>query len=212
MGQKRLTVVDEQTGEVKEDISFNGGYNIMYTNYHDEGRVAKILKLDNAMFSKKHWIMNEWYKPIARELIYKFKELQHIAEYKILFIEDRKWEPGAAAYNWKARIKKTNLEFEAGTGYDYILETRKYYTEKISKEQLVLMIYHELRHIGKDGEIIHHDIEDWSDIVATFGTHWHVKGQEILSILDEEFGEDDWMQVMPTRRQITLFDKVSKEG
>ena len=79
----------------------------------------------------------------------------------------------------------------------------------MSREQLILLIYHELRHIGHDeGKIIHHDVEDWSNIVATFGTAWSTTKEEIINIIDDEFESENWMQIMPTRRQITLFDKA----
>lgn len=207
MGTKRLKVVNEQTGEVEEDISFSGGYNILYSSHEDDGYIRKILKLKNAKFGKKSWIVNEFYEPIARALIHKFEEtFKHLNKSRILFIEDREWEPQNASWNWKARIKKVSDQFKEATGYDYIIETRGYYTSEMTREQLVLLIYHELKHVGLDGKLIHHDIEDWGNIVATFGREWHEGTQEVINILSDEFETDAWMQIMPTRRQLTLFE------
>lgn len=211
MASKRLTVVNEQTGEIEEDLRFSGGYNILYSNHEDDGNIKKILKLNNAKFGDKCWIMNEWYGPIARGLIDKFEEIEHVRYYRIIFIEDRQWEPGNAVWNWKARIKKAGTQFREATGYDYILETRKYYTERMSKEQLILLIYHELKHIGQDGSILHHNIEDWDNIVATFGKDWHQRGQELINILDAQFGSENWRLVLPTVGQLNLFDTQKKE-
>lgn len=205
MAEKRLTVVNKQTGEVETEVEFSGGYNILYTRHEDNGQINKILKLNNARFGVKHWIMNEWYAPIGRRIMEKFEKLEWLKQYKILYLEDKEWEPTTAVWNWKARIKKTNAQFYEGTGYDFIIETRKYYTEQMTREQLVLLIYHELRHIGEDGKLKHHNIEEWNEIVATVGNDWSKKGQEVIDILSEDFGEEDWMAVLPTRRQMTLF-------
>lgn len=207
MASKRLTVVNEQTGEVEQELKITGGYNILYTNHEDDGTIRKILRLKNARFGKKSWIMNEWYEPIAKALIEKFDtEFKHLKKVKFLFLEDREWEPQSASWNWKARIKKASEQFKEATGYDYIIETRQYYIEEMTREQRILLIYHEIRHIGADGKLIHHDIEDWNNIVATFGREWHERDQELIDILDNEFDKENWMQVLPTRRQLTLFE------
>ncbi|WP_406244149.1 putative metallopeptidase [Tissierella carlieri] len=40
------------------------------------------------------------------------------------------------------------------------LKTRKYFIERMQREQIIALIYHELIHIREDGDMVKHDIED----------------------------------------------------
>lgn len=172
--KKILQVVDKDTGEELEKVEFDGGYSIIFNNKTDQGNLRKIRKLDNGKFGDKHWIKNYFYRPIAEKLIKKFKELYHINPYSILFIEETEWKPGATAKQpWVARIKITNNEFTSMTGYDYIMEFREFYTEKMQREQIIALVYHELMHIDTDGKLREHDVQDWNNLVATLGVDWH---------------------------------------
>lgn len=201
----KLKVVDEGTGEVVEGIDISGGYNIQWACNEDSGRIHHVTNIKNGKWGEKHWIKNYIYTPIAKKLIEKFKELKGIKPREILFIEDTEWKLGNAKYNWEARTMKANKNFAELTGFKWIIETRIWYTDKMSREQLVLLIYHELRHIdpGDDG-LKRHDIEDWNNIVATFGTGWDSTKSKIKDILDDSF--EAWREVIPTERQISIFD------
>lgn len=213
MDERRLTVFNNKTGEIEEDVTFEGGYNVTYQNNRNEGAIYRIRKLNNAHYGEKHWIMNYRYAPIAVALINKFPEFQHIAdeEYKILFIEDLRYsDPGNGKHQWQARIKKCSTDYLGATGYNYIIETRRYFTKHMTKEQITALIYHELRHIAFDGTLQHHDIEDWSNLVATLGKNWSAINAEIPDILSDDFEEDAWANVMPTVRQINLFEESTR--
>lgn len=73
---------------------------------------------------------------------------------------------------WQARISKANKQFSDMSGYGYILETRNYYIEKMTREQIIALIYHVLRHIDKWRDLQPHDIENWDNMVATLGKDW----------------------------------------
>lgn len=206
---KKLTIVDNSSGEIVEDIEFSGGYSIQYATNENDGRINIVSKLDNAKFGYKHWIKNGIYRPLAVALKTKFKELSHIRPERILFIEDVEWEnKSPSKKTWIARIQKTNNQFSEMTGYNYILETRKWFIDQFSREQLALLLYHKLMHIDTDGTLRTHDVEDWNNIIATFGTHWNKPNAVIDNILDKAF--DGWDKLKEHKKQMTLYDLMGK--
>lgn len=204
---KQLKIFDNDTGEIIEDIKFSGGYNIQYACNEDSGRIKHVTKLDNANFDGTKWIKTAIYRPICNKLADKFEELNHLrnAVNAILFLEDMNWEEKSGKRSWIARIAKTNKQFREMTGYYYIMETRNFYIERMSQEQIIALLYHELRHIGKDGDLVEHDIEDWSNMVATFGVDWATTMANIENLLEDDF--DEWNEVLPVARQTNMFDR-----
>ena len=202
--KKNKIVVYNPEGEEINNIECR---NYLITYDKDiEGNLRYIHALEAGKFDEKKWVMNYRYKPIAYQLVNKFPELQHIDPAKILFLEDTEWEPGPAAKRpWQARISKANKQLEAMTGYEYVLETRKHYTGDMQGAQLVALIYHELRHIDWDGSIIKHDIEDWSNIVATLGADWSTTIAQIPDILDDDF--KGWRDMPGRVQQLSLLAK-----
>lgn len=194
-------IVYEDNKEL-ERISFTGGYNITVANHEDGGNLRHFRRLDNGKFDDKHWIKSYLYRPIAAKLIEKFDEIGHIRPERILFIEDTEWQPKEGTKRpWQAKVCKANKQLSAMTGYWYVIETRRYFTDLMSKEQVVALIYHELRHIDTDGELIKHDVEEWSNIVATLGANWSSRRSQIIDILDL----DEWNELPGIEMQMGLF-------
>jgi predicted metallopeptidase len=203
MSTKKLQIINENTGEIIEEAKFTGGYHVIYTNIDDMGRLKHIRELDNAKFGERHWIKNFVYRPIAKKLIEKFDELTPINPLRILFLEDMEYEKPAGGKNqWQAKISKANKQFSAMTGYDYILETRNYFIERMSREQIIALLYHELRHIDRSGELQPHDIEDWSNMVATLGKDWATTKAEIKNLIDDDI---IWKELEPAAKQLDMF-------
>lgn len=205
----KLTIVDGSSGEIIEDIEFSGGYNIQYASNEDSGRIQKVTKLDNAKFDENHWIKNLVYRPICYKLVRKFEELRHVKPENILFLEDTHWTPKGGKKSWIARIKLVNKEMNSVTGYEYIIETREYYMEKMTIEQVVATMYHELKHIDIDGTLIEHDIEDWSNMVATLGADWATTQATIANILGDEFV---WDELRKAGKQVTIYDFIGSSN
>lgn len=205
MSTKKLQIVNDGTGEIIENIEFTGGYHIIYTNTDDMGYLRHIRKLDNAKFGDGHWIKNYAYRPIAEKLIEKFEELRHINPYSVLFLEDVEWEKPNSERpkrHWMARVSKANKQLAAMSGYGYILETRNYFIEKMSREQIIALIYHELRHIDKWGELQPHDIEDWDNMVATLGKDWATTKEEIENLINDDV---IWKELESREKQLDVF-------
>ncbi|WHH58291.1 putative metallopeptidase [Petroclostridium sp. X23] len=201
---KELRVIDKETGHELEKIEFSGGYNITFTNLHDGGNLKHVRTLDNGRYDTKHWIKNYYYRPIAERLVRKFDEIRHVPTAKILFIEDTEWTPGTAKQPWMAQIRMANNQLLAMTGYEYVMELRQYYIEQMTREQVIGVVYHELRHIDVDGALLKHDIEDWSDMVRTLGENWATSKANIIDILDEEF--PGWDEYRKAGTQVSLFE------
>lgn len=202
---KKLRITDDDTGEIILEKEFSGGYHLIYTNIDDSGKLHHIRELDNAKFGEKHWIKNFVYGPIANKLVKKFEELKHINPKWVLFIEDMGWEEPKSSKPkkyWRARISKANKQFSEMTGYEYILETRNYYIERMQREQIIALIYHELRHIDKFGDIQPHDIEDWNNVIATLGTDWATTQAKIKDLLEDKIL---WKELEPLAKQIDMF-------
>ncbi len=87
------------------------------------------------------------------------------------------------------------------------MEMKNYYTSRMSAEQVVALVYHELRHIDEDGDLVKHDIEDWDSMVATLGKDWNSTKAEILDLLDDEF--PGWDSLRRSGKQISMFDTTS---
>jgi len=142
--------------------------------------------------------INESYRPIAQALVKKYEELKHIAIDSILFVEDTesaKKNKGQIVFAQISAIpeKWSDIVYQAaGQPFDYLLEVFKINIAMMSREQVVALIYHELRHIGKDGKIKNHDIEDWTNMVEKLGVDWNVTQGSIPNLLDADV---DWESI-----------------
>lgn len=138
------------------------------------------------------WTINEFYRPIAEALIKKFgNELGHIANHSILFIDDRESKAmpkGRRVYAtcgkvpglWVDVIKQmTNRWFT-----HYIVFYKKN-TDMMSKEQIISLVYHELRHIDIAGELRPHCIEDFAEMIDKLGPNWASTKANIPNLLDD---------------------------
>jgi predicted metallopeptidase len=148
-------------------------------------------------FGGKHKI-NENYRLIAQALKSKFKELECVPVNNILFIEnleDKRKKNNAIVY---AQISKTPGKWEdiifqvTGKHFDYMMEIFKENTAPMSREQIIALIYHELRHIqivtkkdGRDLDIVAHDVEEWLNMAEKLGLHWQSTMSQVPDLLAE---------------------------
>ena len=148
-------------------------------------------------FNGKYKI-NENYRPIAEALTTKYKELECVPVKNILFIEnteDKRKKNNSIVY---AQIGKMPPKFEeiiyqiTGKHFDYMLEVFKENTIPMSREQIVALMYHELRHIqivtkkdGREIDIVGHDVEDWINMVEKLGLNWAGTMSQVPDLLDK---------------------------
>jgi predicted metallopeptidase len=141
-------------------------------------------------FDGKYFI-NESYRPIAKALIEKYEELRHIAVNEILFVDDNespKRKGGSIVFAQMGLVpdKWTDVIYQiTGRRFAYMLEVFKVNTALMSREQIIALIYHELRHIGVDGKLRNHDIEEWTNVLEKLGANWNSTRSAIPNILDD---------------------------
>lgn len=141
-------------------------------------------------FQGKYFI-NEAYRSIAQALVEKYPELKHIAVNGILFIEnteDMKKKNNTIVFGQIGLVpgKWNEIIYQMiGRNFFYMIEIFKINTSVMSREQLIALIYHELKHIGKDGKLESHDIEDWINMIEKLGGSWNSTRASIPNILDD---------------------------
>lgn len=148
-------------------------------------------------FTGKYFI-NEAYRPVAQALIKKYKEIKHIIVNEILFIEDtesKKKKNGQIVFAQIGLIpdKWDDVIYQlTGRRFGYMMEIYKLNISMMSREQIYALIYHELRHIDRDGKLVGHDIEDWINMIEKLGADWGSTRASIPNILD---GDVDWESI-----------------
>lgn len=115
---------------------------------------------------------------IANDIIRKHDELRHLTDdaLKIIYLRsDENIKNGRKTIF--ADTEKLNKKHRAMTGAHFVI-TFYADSEDLEGDQLEILMYHELRHVGWDGEnakIIPHDCEDFKSIVQKYGVDWAEK-------------------------------------
>lgn len=156
------------------------------------------------------YVINEDYRPIAESLVKKYEEIAHVPVDTILFIENTKSKAmhrGKAKY---AQIGKIPTRWQealyqlTGNNLIYFMEIFKQHTQYMIPAQIVALVYHELRHIDRFGELCAHDIEDWGLMVSRLGLGWH-HNDNIPNLLDEGV---NWCNICGTGQQKLFHDLI----
>jgi hypothetical protein len=95
----------------------------------------------------------------------------------------------------------------AGNGLIYFMEIFKQHTHCMTPAQITALVYHELRHIDRFGELCAHDIEDWGLMVSRLGLRW-CHDDNIPNLLDEGV---NWDNICGMGQQ-KLFRDVMPDG
>lgn len=206
----RIKIIDDRTGNVKEIEC--SGFNLQYVQSTGNGVIQKIRELNNGKYDSRHWIKNEFYAPLAQKIKEKFKE--KVPEFtsvninKILFIEDTDYMGDELKRDddvmW---IKKAPKQLTILTGYEFIIESREFWTERISKEQIIALIYSCLKQIDGD-KLRTPDVKGWKEIIGTMGYGWETTMSPIPNILDG-FDDSDFNMLKKADRQVSIFDKAN---
>jgi hypothetical protein len=144
--------------------------------------------------------LNEGIRPLAKSIIAKFQELNHVQLDEILFVNSDA-EGGSVKY---VEVKKIppivaqTFEKKFNRWYQYIVVVYQTNCAEFSREQRVLSIYHALRHIGEDG-LVKHDIEEFAQVALTIGADWARTKRKIPDILAENF---DWSKIEPAQQRL----------
>ena len=85
-----------------------------------------------------------------------------------------------------ADCRKVLEVYKAYLPYDFIITFYEQNTGFLNENQLKILMYHELKHIGigeKGLKIVQHDIEDFSDILEKYGLDWNFPDKDLPDIL-----------------------------
>lgn len=124
---------------------------------------------------------NEMYEDIANEIIMNDTSFRYIPECGVTFCicscDKKKVSNNKVTY---ADCRKIPDVYKWCIPYDFQITVYEPNAINLDQEQLKVLIYHELMHIGaeiKDGQkklsIRPHDIQDFAYILEKYGIHWN---------------------------------------
>lgn len=125
--------------------------------------------------------MNEYYQQIAKELIDVRPELEAIRESDVqivLLSSDHKAKSKGKPL--LGQCEKIQNKYKWAIPADFTITVFEPNCEGMTDEQLSILIFHELLHVGVElddnGELkyftVPHDLEDFKAIVDEYGTSW----------------------------------------
>lgn len=110
----------------------------------------------------------------------------HIVSDRVLILEDIAWEQketSSVNSSWIVKLSKTPKMVQELTGWDYIIVTRKFWTDNMDRAQKAAMIFAELIRICKDdGSITKPTTGSCSLLTSTFGAGWLNKDVKLPDI------------------------------
>lgn len=125
-------------------------------------------------------------KNLANKIINKFPEFNFIKEWDIKIGYVISYEKKRGEKIIFADCRKVTEVYKAYLPFDFIITFYENNTGFLNDNQLKILMYHELKHIGigeRGLKINPHDIEDFSDILDKYGLDWNDFGKELPDIL-----------------------------
>lgn len=146
-------------------------------------------------------IVNSKMRPIADGLIKKYDELHHIDLEKILFVVNHKSAGSkkrvVLANTTRIPTKWGDVLYQLGAvRYEFMIEFYAKTTSVLDQNQMIALVYSELRRIGPEGEIIAPDTHDWWQLLNGLGRHWFYPDASCTNLLDENV---TWKKLMGDR-------------
>lgn len=124
---------------------------------------------------------NREYQEIAQMLIDTMPELEHLrgidANIILLSSEHEKKTRDRRVYG---QCEKIPSKYKWSIPCEFTITLFEPNIVDFTDEQIRILIFHELLHIGVDGDnyyIVHHDLEDFRTIIKRYGTDWDQIGR-----------------------------------
>ena len=124
----------------------------------------------------------------AEKLIEEREELEHVRlrEYEIDYlISDKEQKSGGRPV--LADIRAITGIYSHYIPYDFVVTIYEPNCMDLTDAQMQILLLHELMHIGDDGSLKRHDIEDFYSILNQFGLGWQ-HNDDLRPLIG---GEDD---------------------
>ena len=151
--------------------------------------------------------ISKHYTAIASAWIDNYEEFAHLRGATIIFLESnhQKKSRRRRVFGLCEKVQDKN---KWAIPADFTITFYKPHMELLSEWQQEIVVYHELLHVGFNGEdepmsIVPHDIEDFRKVIDMFGSHWDEKDAEVLnSVLLEEISQKAaWREKASYRRR-----------
>lgn len=140
--------------------------------------------------------ISEKYARIGNYLIDHVEELQHLANETIIYLSSTA-EKKSKKRKVLGECEKVQEKNKWAIPCDFTITLFEPNMARLTDEQVAIVIYHELLHIGSDGIsrwIKPHDLNDFKSIVDRFGTDWDIPGtaaKDAIAILAAEEGKQN---------------------
>ena len=117
------------------------------------------------------------YAEIGHKLIWEIPELADLREGDVTIVylgsDAEKKTKGNLVYG---QCEKVAEKYKWGIPCDFTITIFEPNVKEFTKEQLEILIFHELLHVGVDEDGNHfvkpHDLEDFTTIIDRYGAHW----------------------------------------
>lgn len=181
----------QQLGEEGTKVIQLDEYFAMVTEHHETDGCKIHNRPVNGYLNEKNRINNEKMWGVVDGIKKNYEaELGHISTRRILFLEDFEWERKENSNEnsvWKINVAKAPKMIQELCGIDYIIKTRKFFTQYMTDGQVAAMVMAELLRIDKEnGSIRKLTSESYSPFTSTFGSKWLEKGAQIAKDVSKE--------------------------
>lgn len=129
------------------------------------------------MGNEEMYMRSELYRELADPII--IKKCSHLldAGISVDFVASQKQKKVGKEKIVLAECKKVQEFYKLYCPFDFIIVIYELNCEGLSNEQMKILIWHELEHIGIDPEtgefyVKPHDVEEFDDIINAHGLHW----------------------------------------
>lgn len=159
---------------------------------YEERRIKQkqyLMKMLRHQLNIMDWEVAPDLQELGETIINRFPPFSFIKEFNIKIGYVRAYEnkssKGRAVF---ADCRKITSSYQAYLPYDFLITFYDPCVATLTTNQKKLVMYHELRHIEmtpKGFGVRPHDIEDFEEILQSFGLKWNDFGNDIPDILEE---------------------------
>lgn len=116
---------------------------------------------------------------LGEKVISEKEDVEHLVDCRIKYLmsDKKKMSNRKVVY---ADCEKVKDKFKALIGVDFIITFYEPNIDGLSQEQMEILMWHELKHIGFENDkcfIIPHDIEDFANIIEQYGIDWNRRAE-----------------------------------
>ena len=121
--------------------------------------------------------VNDTYRLIAEELIEEMPELEYIknSEVSIIYLSSEHKKTSSGKFTL-GQCEKVSDKYKWAIPCDYTITVFEPNIEGFTEEQIKILLFHELLHIGIEDNkyfIRPHDLEDFKTIIDRYGVSWN---------------------------------------